>query len=437
MTQTIINLGTGGALLNGQNGSTAGADSNDARFLEWPGDNGGNYVYLPGVVGNSLQVPDEDALDITGDIDLRARIALDSYAAGSQDVIGKNTNSGNQRSYVLRVNSARALVLVWTTDGTNADIKVAGSTATIAASDGERIWVRATLDVDNGASGRDIQFFTSDDGVTWTQLGATVTQAGTTSIYSGTSALQVGARGDNTNPVAGKVYRAQVLDGIDGTTVLDVDTSVISSGSATSFTALTGQTVTINRSTSGRKSVAVVSPVWLFGTDDYMEVADNSLLDFGASEPLTVLAIHRVWGTQGTNDTLVAKKANTTNTTQGWSVSGGSSTALAGQAQIGDGSAGITATSSNRVVGELTVLAAVRDVAADTLTVIRNGSAGSPVTDTTTGSLSNAEVLRIARLSGAGTEYSDMELVGVAVFRRALTATEITAITTYYQARLS
>jgi hypothetical protein len=69
--QVILNLGTGGSDLNGQNGSTSGADSNDARFLEWPGDNAGNYVYLPGVASNYLSVPDEAALDITGDIDIR------------------------------------------------------------------------------------------------------------------------------------------------------------------------------------------------------------------------------------------------------------------------------------------------------------------------------------------------------------------------------
>jgi len=69
--------------------------------------------------------------------------------------------------------------------------------------------------------------------------------------------------------------------------------------------------------------------------------------------------------------------------------------------------------------------------------VYLNGTAGTEVTDTTTGSLSNAEVLRIARLAGAGTEYADMELLAVAVFRRVLSAAEISAITAYYQARLS
>jgi hypothetical protein len=434
MTQTIINLGTGGAVLNGQNGSTTSADSNDAELLDWPGDNAGSYVYLPGVTSNFLSVPDEAALDITGDFDVRAWIEMDDWTPATLTrAVSKFTASN--LSYELYVDSTGVLILRWSENGTTA--KSATSTVVTGLTDGTIKWIRATMDVNNGASGNDVKFFLSDDAVTWTQLGATVTTAAVTSVFSGTGTVGIGATGSGTAGTALKVYRAQILNGIGGTTVLDVDTSVITTGAATSFTALTGQTVTINRGTAGRKSVAVVSSVWLFGTDDYMEVADNALLDFGAADSFTLVAIHRPWATQGTNDTLIAKKANTTNTTQGYSLSGGSSTALEGQAQIGDGTAGITAVSGSRTSGQLTITAAVRNVAADNLTVYLNGTPGTAITDTTTGSLSNAEVLRIARLSGAGTEYADIELIGVALFRRALTATEINQITAYYQSRLS
>jgi hypothetical protein len=430
MTQTIINLGTGGAVLNGQNGSTTSADSNDALFLDWTGL---DYVYLPGVASNFLSVPDEAALDITGDIDIRAYVALDDWTPAAQQPLVNKAIGASQFSYLFWVTTTGALQFFFTQDGSTTLTRT--STATLTVVDGQDLWVRVTVDVNNGASGHDVKFFSSLDGSTWTQLGATVTTAGVVSIFAGTSSLFIGTYVSNN--LAGKVYRAQILNGIGGTTVLDVDTSVITSGSATSFTALTGQTVTVSRSTSGRKTVAVVSPVWLFGTDDYMEVADSALLDFGASDSFTVLAVHRPWATQGTNDTLIAKKANATNTTQGYSLSGGSSTALQGQAQIGDGTAGITAVSGSRTSGQLTITAAVRNVSADNLIVYLNDTAGTAITDTTTGSLSNAEVFRVARLSGAGTEYADMELVAVSVFRRALTATEIAQITAYYQARLS
>jgi hypothetical protein len=430
MTQTIINLGTGGAALNGRNGSAAGADSNDALFLDWDGE---NYIYLPGVLSNDMSVPDEAALDITGDIDIRVRVAVDSWTSNNNPVLINKYAVAGQQSFYLSLLSSGVLRFVWSADGTTDIIK--NSTVATGISNGDVKWVRATLDVDNGASGNDVKFYLSDDGVTWSQLGSTVTTAGVTSIFSSTSVIRIG-RLLTFSALSGKFYRAIVKDGIDGTTVLDVDTSVITSGAATSFNALTGQTVTINRSTAGRKSVAVVAPVWLFGTDDYMEVPDNDLIDFGASDSFTLIAVHRPWATQGTNDTLIAKKANTTNTTAGWSLSGGSSTALQGQAQLGDGTAGITAVSGSRTSGALTVSAAVRNVTTDDLIVYLNGTAGTAITDTTTATLANSEVMRVGRLSGAGTEYADMELVSVAVIRRALTQAEITAITTYYQNRI-
>jgi hypothetical protein len=435
MTQTIINLGTGGAALNGQNGSTAGADSNDALFLDWAGD---NYVYLSGVADNALQVPDANALDITGDIDIRVRVALDSAtSAGFGRLISKREVSTNI-SYDLDYGPTGVLTLTFSTNGTTG-VERQSTAALPVTVVGNAIWIRATLDVDNGASGHDVKFFTSTDAVTWNQLGSTVTTAGVVSIFSGAANLTIGSLGTGFT-TAGKFYRAQIFDGIEengGTKVLDVDTSVITAGNATSFTALTGQTVTINRSTSGRKSVAVVSPVWLFGTDDYMEVADNALLDFDASDSFTIVAAYRAWATLATNVARVAKKANTTAATQGWLLGSDGTTATLPRLQAGDGVNGASATGPARTSGALTITAGVRNVATDTLTTYLNSTAGTAVTDTTTGSLANAEVVRIGRLSGAGTGYADMELIAVAVFRRALSAAEISAVTSYYQARLS
>jgi hypothetical protein len=266
--QTITNLGNAGSLLPTTLGSSTAADSNDPKFLDWTGT---NYVYTPGVSGNNLTSPDTEVLDITGDIDVRAYVALDDWTPAASNFIISKWGNGSQKSYALSVNATSGvLTFFWTADGST----VLSSSSTVAPTiaDGAPLWIRATLDVNNGASGNDTIFYTSTNGTTWTQLGSTVTKAGTTSIFSGTETLRIGNAGIGGDFLAGKFYRAQVLNGIDGTKVLDVDTSVITAGSATSFTAVTGQTVTINRSTSGRKTVAVTQPTWLFGTDDYMEV---------------------------------------------------------------------------------------------------------------------------------------------------------------------
>jgi hypothetical protein len=282
---TVANYGTAGSLLPTTVGSSLAADSNDPKFLDHTGT---NYVYLPGSITNYLEVPDAAALDITGDIDLRWYGALDDWTPATQnELLAKQTLSN--RSYKIAINSTGFVTFQWSADGST--VTTATSTIATGVTDGTAKWVRATLDVDNGASGNDVKFFLSDNGTSWTQLGSTVTNAGVTSIYVGTAPVRIGAIPDiGTTPLTGKVYRAQILNGIGGTTVLDVDTSVITTGAATSFTAVTGQTVTINRSTSGRKTVAVTQPTWLFGTDDYMEVNNRYMAHSTAAENYVYLS---------------------------------------------------------------------------------------------------------------------------------------------------
>jgi hypothetical protein len=440
MTQTIINLGTGGALLNGQNGSTALADTGDAEFLEWPGDNAGNYVYLPGVSGNYLSVPDEAALDITGDIDLRVRVAVDDWTpAAITQLIAKYGTVG-QYSYALRLNTTGTLQVLYSTNGTTIGAFTQSSVA-VSASDGAVLWVRAAIDVDNGSGGADCLYYTSSDGVTWTQLGVTRTVASTISLFAGTDAVTVGSRG-TIEPAAGKFYRAQVLDGIDGTTVLDVDTSVISSGSATSFTAATGQTVTINRSTSGRKSVAVVSPVWLFGTDDRMVFPLNDLLEIDADDDASVVVCARTWDDPASSGTFVSKRRSGSGSVGQnagyWVRNSGASHRR--NVFVDDGTTGRSHTNAagTELAGRLDVFGFTINRSANEFAGYLNGSLMLDPQTVNFGSLrDDAAPFTVGRRSGSNANFNDMELVSVAFFSRALTDVEMAQITAYYQARLS
>jgi hypothetical protein len=284
--------------------------------------------------------------------------------------------------------------------------------------------VRVTRDATAG----EVEFFLSDDGSTWTQLGSTVTSVTTDPLFNSTALVKVGSFGaTNASSLAGKFYRAQVLNGIDGTKVLDVDTSVITSGAATTFTALTGQTVTINRSTAGRKAVAVVSPVWLFGTDDYMQVADNDLIDFGASDSFTVLAVVRQWTTPVANGRVLNKDDGTS----GWRISN-NTTSMSGRIDDGPNA---DADARTYTYGSLLVGAYVIDRGTGFAYMSLNGTAGAGDNIAAYGAVTNASPLYIG--SAAGGAYQDLELIAVAVFRRALTSTEITALTTYFQGRVN
>jgi len=151
------------------------------------------YIRLDGT--QTMTTPDAAALDVTGDIDLRARVALTDWTpATANSLISKYVTTGNQRSYRLNVATDGTLQLTWSASGTAASGAVGSSVATGLA-DGATKWVRATLDVDNGASGNTTRFYLSDDGVNWTQLGSAIVNAGVTSIYAGTATLELGASG--------------------------------------------------------------------------------------------------------------------------------------------------------------------------------------------------------------------------------------------------
>ena len=293
--------------------------------------------------------------------------------------------------------------------------------------DGSAKWLRIT----RAKAAGEVKFWLSDDNATYTQLGTTVTGFTTADAFSGSSLFEVGTQNLINNPFAGKVYRAIVKNGIDGTTVLDIDTSVLTSGAATSFTATTGQTVTINRSTSGRKAVAVVAPLWLLGTDDYMEVADSDLLDFGASDSFTVLAVVRQWATTVNGGGIVTKGASNARavTSKRWMLRGWTTDRWFGLVDDGANYAETTAANSTFTSGALSRIAMTASTT--TLTPYQNGTAGTTAVRTA-GDLTNSSNLQIGAIAGT---YQDFELVAVAIFRRALTAAEIAAVSTYYAGR--
>jgi hypothetical protein len=156
---------------------------------------------------------------ITGDIDIRVRISPTSWTpSGDQTITAKWESTGNQRSVLFLLKSTGALGLNWSTAGT-AGAGEKDSTATIPATanpgNGNPLWVRVVLDVDNGAAGNDVKFYYSTDGTTWTQLGATVTTAGVTSIFGGTAPYQIGSFTSGfSTPFGGKVHCIEVHNGI-------------------------------------------------------------------------------------------------------------------------------------------------------------------------------------------------------------------------------
>src|SRR3546814_8608329 len=136
------------------------------------------------------------------------------------ELIGKHLTTGNQRSWLLTVLDGGNLRLRWSSDGATVT-GTKDSTDQVSPDAGGRLAVRATLDVNDGAGNNVVTFYTAPaiDGP-WEQLGNPVTTAGTTSIFNSTSSLKVGdASNFVLNIPYGKIWAAQVFNGINGTEI--------------------------------------------------------------------------------------------------------------------------------------------------------------------------------------------------------------------------
>ncbi len=176
-------------------------------------------VYLPALSSSWLFCDRHAAFSANNDWDVRVRVALDDWTPTGGCTLLSNNNANNAGIELMVNASGVPLFFFGTTQ--------ALCTAATGITDGAVKWVRATLDIDNGAAGRTARFYLSDDGVVWTQLGTTVTTAGVASSVDSVNFLSIGSR-VGSSLSKGKFYRAQIRNNIldDGTgIILDFDAS--------------------------------------------------------------------------------------------------------------------------------------------------------------------------------------------------------------------
>jgi hypothetical protein len=236
----------------------------------------GTTLNTTGAVNSYASTPDNAALDITGDIELRIDLAPTQWPpAADQTVLAKYIESTNNRGYRLDVTNGGRLRFTWSTNGTNSFSST--SSVPVDIINGERVSLRVTFDVDNGASGRTTTFYTSQGPIAsgpWVQLGTPLTQAGTTSIFANNGALEVGARNNGNSRFIGHIFAARVLNGIGGTIVANPDFTAQAAGT-TVFVDSAGRTWTVQAGASiittapvpgGSWGVADTGQVWALGS---------------------------------------------------------------------------------------------------------------------------------------------------------------------------
>lgn len=252
---------------------------------------------LPGLNGSYASTPDTGVLDITGDIDVRVDVDTGGRWLDTTRVTllaSKYERDSDEVSWAFYIFNNGIVRFSWSPDGTN------GSRITISSTVGiplgtRRVAIRATLDVNNGAAGNTVTFYTADTiAGPWTQLGASVVTAGTTSIYSGTAPVELGSAETGTepltlgDPLSGTVYGFELRNGIAGTAVANPDFTALDAGT-TSFADAAGRTWTLHgaaqiavRDPSIRGTVAAVSwtPTWdETGYDARMAVRAAGILE--------------------------------------------------------------------------------------------------------------------------------------------------------------
>lgn len=225
---------------------------------------GENYWFGSGVSGNFVTTPNAAVNQITGDIEIVAQVKITNQS-NTQTIIAKNVD-GSNFSYWFGISAANQLRFIFSQNG----ISTITATSTIVQpfSTSQIGFVKVTKVSSTGI----VKFFTSTDGITYTQLGADVAST-SGAMFAGNASVKVGAY-DTANlfPFFGTIYRATISNSIGGTPVVDFNPSSYNPAtSQTQWTSATGEVWSINVGTAatGYKSALVTkSIVQADGIDD-------------------------------------------------------------------------------------------------------------------------------------------------------------------------
>jgi len=220
------------------------------------------YAYITDQFGNGLTVP-HVAGEQAGDVlDARMDAAMDVWNNNGTYFMGKGTST------------ASAATLSWalgTTTSNRAAIIISDGTSTIqwvptvmnSFVSGQRYRIRLTYTRNTGAGQYGISLFYSQDfsadlasSTAWTSLAST-TGSSIGAMNDVSTSATFGSFRLSSSQTPGRIYAATVKVG--STTTVAINCNAITSAAATTFTATTGQAVTINK--SGTRQAVAVLPI--------------------------------------------------------------------------------------------------------------------------------------------------------------------------------
>jgi hypothetical protein len=275
---------------NNSHDAVPGAGALAPRFLDYKTLKT-QYVFMGAHADCNITIADHADMDITGDIDIQWQGQMDNWAAtGDYPPYYKRDGGGGSRSIVFRLNTNGKPELFWFEADSTLRQHVHDTAWSHAAN--AMGWVRATLDVDNGAGQYDVKFWESTDGASWDQVGSTITgSTGTTSVKAVAYQAEINSGYD---PAGWKFYQLRVYSGIGGTLKIHADATNETS-LATPYTGWTceqtGVAITINHRNDGEGCYVVNQNQFYYFAGDEHVVPDHANLNFGSTDDLTLIVI--------------------------------------------------------------------------------------------------------------------------------------------------
>lgn len=221
------------------------------------------------------------SLTLTDSMELFIDVALDDWTPSgqAQGLISKCTAN---RSFRFQVDQNGAARFEWWPTGT-ASPQLAATSSALPLLDGQRAQLKVNFQGNNGLGGYTVTFnLSTNGGTTWTNIGTTTTTSGTTSLAINNPPIELGSMGfagAGLNALVGKIYSAYIKEAASGITVASFAASDIAEPHTT-VTSSEGHVISMVRTTTGKKLAVVSRPVFLFGSDDWMECPDHEMLDF-------------------------------------------------------------------------------------------------------------------------------------------------------------
>ena len=228
---------------------------------------GANYWWSGGNLAGVINAPNITIPTSSGmSIEAKVLFTTNDDSINTGGWICSNDDGGGTRSMFFGFKDSRTLVLYWANLSREA-------TATAQIPSAFNGWVKATLET-SGAADMLAKFFTSLDGITYTQLGSTITNSGGANTFQTNPATFWVTGNGGSNNILGKIFRVIYKDA-NGITKADFNPNQYNAAtSQTQWTSSTEEVWTINTgtATTGYKGVLVDRTITMGdGVDDSLE----------------------------------------------------------------------------------------------------------------------------------------------------------------------